>query len=129
VDRRNREVSVYAAIMLFGKHREKSLADLPVSYLRWLAKCDLDDWLERCVRAELSRRGERFVDAAAVVADIEEGGTRLVSGDDRIGHDDAGRLCDHLLSAFETVRRRHGIGAGTELVLPGERPMPTALVG
>jgi uncharacterized protein (DUF3820 family) len=121
---------VYAAIMPFGKYRGLDVEDVPTPYLRWcLREVNLDGGLHRAVEAELSRRGDRFVDAAAVLGDLEEEVTRRVSEDGQIGHDDAGRLADHVLEAFEAVRQRHGIGTATQMVIPGERPTPTALVG
>jgi hypothetical protein len=114
---------MYSVTMPFGKWRGRELTALPTGYLRWLVKaCSLDDWLDLSVRAELERRGDRFVDAASVLADLEEELTRTVSEDDAIGHDDAGRLADHVLEAFEVVRRRHGIGHATQMVIRGERP-------
>jgi hypothetical protein len=109
--------------MPFGKYKGRELTVLPTGYLRWLVKeCNLEDDLDRSVRAELERRGDRFVDASSVMADLEEELTARVSGDFAIGHDDAGLLADHVLEAFEAVRRRHGIGRATQLVIPGERP-------
>jgi hypothetical protein len=119
-----------AAVMPFGKWRGRELTELPTGYLRWLVReCNLDDDLDRSVRAELERRGDRFVDATSVLWDLEEELTSRVSGDNAISHDDAGRLADHVLEAFEAVRRRHGIGTTTQMVIRGERPTPTALVG
>jgi hypothetical protein len=112
---------MYAARMTFGKFRGQLVADLPKYYLKWLLSADPEPWLASAVRAELSRRGQRFVNAALVVTDLEEEVTARVTADLLISHTVAGRVGDHLLDAFEAVRRRHQIGADTELVIPPRR--------
>jgi hypothetical protein len=113
--------------LTFGKHAGRPLTDVPADYLRFLLGCDrLDPWLRPRVREELGRRGERYVPASAVLADLEETLTARVSEDEALSHEVAGRVSDHVLDAFEEVRQRHGIGSETELVIParGERHQP-----
>jgi hypothetical protein len=65
----------------------------------------------------LCRRGERYVPASAVLADVEETLTALVSEDEALTHEVAGRVSDHVMEAFTEVRQQYGIGAETELVI------------
>ncbi len=108
------------ASLPFGKHRGQPLSAVPVSYLRWLAGTadNLDPWLRLHVQAALKERGERFLPAAAVLADLEELIAEAVDADDRINHASAGLLTDCVLVSFEQLRQRHGIGQQTELVVP-----------
>lgn len=110
-------------VMPFGKHKGRAVADLPKGYLRWLLSgdCDLDHWLERAVREELDRRGERYADAVTVLADLEEVLTAAVSDDPKVGKKLAGRMTDHVMTTFEAVRGKYGIVAETELVIPARR--------
>src|SRR5688572_18176365 len=109
--------------MTFGKHRGRAVADLPKGYLRWLlAECDqIEPWLARVVRQELSRRGERYVEAEVVLSDLEETLTAAVAGNPAIDFDVAGVVADHVLTTFEAVRAKYGITADTELVVPPRR--------
>lgn len=118
----------YDVRLPFGKWRGRLLNDVPLSYLKWmLSECNAaEPWLVAAVRAEVSARGERFLDAAAVLADLEEALTEAVSDDDELPHWVASRLTDHALTAFEAVRTRHGIGSSTELVVPARSERQSA---
>jgi hypothetical protein len=116
--------SMATVTLPFGKHRGKPLADIPRSYLSWaLNTCDLDPFLAWHVQAELRRRGERFLPAAAVLAELEELLTVAVSEDPGLTHAVAACVSDHVLLAFERLRAMHGIGTETELVIH-PRPDP-----
>jgi hypothetical protein len=110
---------MFIPTMPCGKWRGCTLADVPTHYLRWaVASMErLDDWTRQEIRLELRRRGERFLPAAQVLADLEEILTARVSEDWRLDHETAGIVSDHLLEAFEELRDRHGVGDCTELVL------------
>src|SRR5262245_6076947 len=117
-----REGGSMTTVMPFGKHRGERIDRLDRGYLRWLLSCDnLTPWLAAEVRRELGRRGERYVDAGLVLGEIEQALESAVATDDRIDHDQAGLLLDHVLDVFEHVRTWHGIGQGTELVVAGRR--------
>jgi hypothetical protein len=107
----------------FGRHAGEPLWAVPTRYLRWLLSgCDrLDDRLRQAVKQELRRRGERYVSAAAVLADLEELVTARVSEDWRLDHETAGVVSDHLLDAFEELRSKWDIGSTTELTIVGAR--------
>jgi hypothetical protein len=106
------------ATLTFGRHRGRRVADVPRGYLKFLLGLDdLDAWLREEVKAELRGRGERYVSAALVLADLEELLTARISEDRRLDHATAGIVSDHLLEAFEELRARHNVGACTELVL------------
>ena len=107
------------AVLPFGKHRGESIRTVPTTYLRWLVRgCDrLDPWLLSQVKDELERRGERHVSAALVLGELEEELSQAVSEDPLVGHEEAGRLGDHLLTAFTTVRERYGIAPWSEVQL------------
>jgi hypothetical protein len=104
----------------FGKFKDSCISAVPTNYLRWvLASCErLDPWLRWRVQLELKARGERYLPAAVVLADLEELIAEAVDADGRIGHGPAGLLSDCVLTAFERLRERHGIGRETELVVP-----------
>lgn len=110
-------------MLTFGKWKNQPLVRVPTGYLRWcLAEChQLDPWARSLVQAELRRRGERYVNASAFVWDCEETLTAAIASDPAIDLDTAGALADHVMTAFEEVRRRHGIGQETELVIPADR--------
>src|SRR5262245_41818679 len=104
--------------MPFGKHKGRPVRDLDTGYLRWaLKECDLKPQLYDAVKSELRRRGERHVDAAAVLGDLEEELTARISDDDGVVHENAGILCDHVMMAFDVIRERWGISSVTELVV------------
>jgi hypothetical protein len=105
--------------MAWGKHAGKAISTLPRSYLTWLrSRDDLDPHLAAAVRIELRRRGERHLDAGAVVGELEEAMTVRIAEDPELSHELAAKLCDHWLEAVEEVCRRLGIGEETELVIP-----------
>jgi len=100
----------------FGQHRGKTLDELPLGYVKWLITADFAEaWLKQAASRELARRGERFVSAETVLAELEERLTRAVASDAGLSHEIAGRLADHVLAVFEVVRQRYGIGSATEL--------------
>jgi hypothetical protein len=107
----------------FGKHKGKPLADLPTGYLRWvLANCPgADPWLLASARKEAERRGERFLPAAEVLADLEEQMAVELDNAD-VDHDTAAVLGDVVLTAFEAVRQKCGLGTETELHVPPREP-------
>lgn len=108
----------------FGKYRGRPIGEVPDGYLRWcLANVtDLRPAVEILIRGELARRGERYADAALVLADLEETLTARVSEDWEISHEAAGQLTDHVMEAFDEVRERHGIGDGTVLLIQASHP-------
>jgi hypothetical protein len=110
----------------FGRHAGEPLSAVPTRYLRWLlAGCErLDDGLRQEVKQELRRRGERYLPANAVLADLEEMLTTRVREDWRLDHETAGLISDHLLESFEELRDRHGIGDASELVIAPPRHGP-----
>lgn len=110
-------------LMPFGKFKGKPVADVSTSYLRWaLAECEMGSGLTRAIREELERRGERYVSAPEVFADLEECLTVGVSSDPDLDHATAGVLCDHVLDTFQVIREKYGITQVTELVIAG-RPV------
>src|SRR5262249_6883441 len=112
----------YAPTLPFGKHQGHRITDVPHGYLKWLLNADAaEPWLRAEVRAELRRRGERFVPAYGVLADLEETLTAAVAAADDPPHEDAGVVADHILDTFEEVRQRHGRGEQTELFVPARR--------
>ncbi len=107
-------------IMLdFGKHRGKRLGDVPTGYLRWLLSgCDrLDPATRQGVKEELARRGDKYLDAWTVLADVEENLTVRLAEDDSLDHVVCGTVLDHVLEAFEHVRELHGIEDGATLLV------------
>ena len=111
--------------MPWGKYRGEALDAIPQGYLRWLLNADAaEPWLRQAVRQELRRRGERFVRADAVLADLEDTLTAAVAEDDALDHETAGRVADHVLDTFEQVRERHGLGPETELYRPARPDRP-----
>lgn len=58
--------------MPLGKHKGRSLRDIPQEYLQWMANKDFDDDLLYTVRSELKRRrqGQSFSQAANPFADL-----------------------------------------------------------
>ncbi len=109
-------------VMPWGKHKGKSLGDLPRGYLSWVLGCDaLTPELERAVKGELRRRGEKHLEAAEVLNAVEEEVTARVVEDPAVTHAVAALVGDHLLDAFEVVRARFGVGEETELVVRGQR--------
>jgi hypothetical protein len=114
--------TVYTPVLSFGKHRGRALSDVSTSYLRWALGADrLDEWERSAIRAELARRGQRFLPAADVLASFEERLTELVSEEARLDHAAAALVGDLLLLAFEDLRRRFDLGQETELVIPPRR--------
>jgi len=111
-------------IMQFGKHAGKPLTAIATTYLKWLQGNVDDVPLLREVNVELSRRGLRYVDAAAVLADLEEAIYARVSSDDEIEHDQAGLLTDCVMRALDEVRERHGIGETTLLTITPKGDYP-----
>jgi hypothetical protein len=115
---RGRNQVTQAPRLTFGKHAGRLLTDVPTGYLRFLLGCDrLDPWLRPLVREELGRRGERYLPAGEVLADLEELLTVRVSEDPHLDHETAGRVSDHCLDAFAELRQQYGIGEETELVI------------
>jgi hypothetical protein len=117
-------VSQVQTVITFGKHAGKRLCELPDGYLRWLLQnCNnLDPWLRPQVRAELGRRGQKFVPANLVLADLEETLTARIAEDPALPHGTAALVNDHVLAAFEEVRSRHQVVDETELMLRPGRP-------
>ena len=111
-------------VMPFGRHKGTRLSALPSTYLKWcLGNLDeLEPRLSAAIREEVDRRGVRFVPADPVLFDLEENLTARVADDPAIAHEDAGRLADHLLEAFEDTRRKFGIGGETEFIIDPKRP-------
>src|SRR5204863_371322 len=78
-------------------------------YLRWLVKSCDNEYLVGEAREELAWRGERWVDAAIVLRDIEEAVTARVSDDPNLDHEAAALVGDHLLDVFAAVRQLLGV--------------------
>jgi hypothetical protein len=110
-----------SVVLKFGRHRGKPLEKVTTSYLRWLVSgCDrLDGQLLRHARAELERRGDRYLPADAVLDDLEDLIAQEIDADPRIDHEAAALLSDAVLVAFERLRRHYGVGSETDLVVPG----------
>src|SRR5262249_10287977 len=100
--------------------KNRHVSDVPTGYLRFLVeKFDgLKPWLRWHVEAELKRRGERYLPAEAVLADLGELLTVAVSAGEAFDHVVAAGVRDHVFQAFEELRQRHGIGTETDLVVP-----------
>lgn len=108
----------------FGKHKGRRLDQVPRGYLKWIINADdMPFSLRQAARNELQRRGERCLPAATVIADIEDELAKLLCEDEALDDGTCASVSDHVLEAFEAVRRRHGIGAETELFVP---PRPEA---
>ncbi len=105
--------------MPWGEHEGKAICDVPRSYLVWLRGREwLDPELAALVRSELRRRGERHLDAALIVSELEEALTQRIAEDPDLSHAVAGRVNDHWMETVQEVCLRHGIGEETELVIP-----------
>src|SRR5262245_22049393 len=118
------EGTVYHAVMPWGRHRGRRLADLPGSYLKWVLNADAaQPWLREQVKAELANRGTRFVPAALVLRDVEECLVEAVCEDDELSTTIAGIVSDHIMEALAAIRVRHDIGPETQFVITarGER--------
>ena len=113
---------MYALRLRRGKHAGQELSAVPLSYLRWMLKEEAEEpWFLAHVRAEVGRRGQRFLEAAAVLFVLEEALVEAISEDDTLPEWEAAALCDHVLEVFAAVRKHYGIGEATELLVPARR--------
>jgi hypothetical protein len=112
------------AVLSFGKHLGRPLSQVPTGYLKWtLTSCDsLDHWTRAAVKAELGKRGQKYVSADVVLADLEERITSAVVDDDDIDFGTAALVSDHLMAIFQEVRAKYEIVSETEMMLRPNRP-------
>lgn len=113
---------MYATVLWFGKYRGMRLDQVSKGYLNWLLSCDnLEPWFREQVKGELASRGERFIPATPVLAQLQDSIEECLC-DEVLDPEESARVNDRVLDVFDAARQRYGIGPNTELTVPGRKP-------
>ena len=102
--------------MPHGKFKGELLGSVPLGYLRWmLGESAGDAWLLHAVRAEMERRGEKYIPALEVLRDIEEAlNAANAIGDDRLQKRSQGYVVPDAFTHGTSAQRMYWFKKGYE---------------